>query len=164
MSNPLQPHGLQHARLPWTSWNLLFIFNKELPISWNLLKLMSTESLMPPPINPSVSFSSCLQSFPASGSFPISWLCTSGGQSIGASVSASVLPMNIQGWFPLELSGLVSLLSKGLSRVFSSTTVQNHQFSNTQASLWFPHICTRLLENHSFDWMDLCLQSDVSVF
>ena len=96
---------VQPFATPWTaacqaSLNFLefaFIFNKELPISWNLLRLMSTESLMPPPIHPSVSFSSCLQSFPASGSFPISWLFTSGGQSTGASVSASVLPMNIQG-------------------------------------------------------------------
>ena len=68
-------------------------------------------------------FSSCLQSFPTSGSFPVSWLFPSGGQSIGPSTSASVFPMNIQGRFPLELTGLISLLSKGLSRVFSSTTV-----------------------------------------
>ena len=75
------------------------------------------------------SFSSCPQSFPASGSFPINQLFTSGGQSSGASASASVLPMNIQGWFPLGLTDLISLLSKGLSRVFSSTTIWKHQFS-----------------------------------
>ena len=85
--------------------------------------------------------SSCHQSFPASGSFPISWLFTSGGQSIGA--SASVLPMNIQGWFPLGLTGLISVLSKGLSRVFSSTTIWKHQLFSAQPSLWSnSHICT----------------------
>ena len=76
----------------------------------------------------------CLLSFPAPRSFPMSQLFTKGGQSIGA--SASVLPMNIQGWFPLELTGLISLQSKGLSRVFSSTTVQKRQFFDTQPSLW----------------------------
>ena len=82
------------------------------------------------------SFSSCLQSFPASGSFPMSQLFKSDGQSIGASVSASVLPMNIQGWFPLGLTGKTSLLFMGLSRVFSNTTIQKHQFFITQPSLW----------------------------
>ena len=77
-------------------------------------------------------FFSFLQSFPASGSFPMSWLFTSGVQSIGA--SASVLPMNIQGWFPLELTGLICLLSRGLLRVFSSTTLQKHQFFGAQPS------------------------------
>ena len=80
-----------------------------------------------------VLFSSCLQSFPASGSFLMSWLFASGGQSIGVSASASVLPMNIQDWFPLGLTGLI-LLSKGLSRIFSST-VQKHQFFSTKLSL-----------------------------
>ena len=79
-------------------------------------------------------FSSCLQSFPASGSFQMSQFFTSGGQSIGASASVSVLPMNIQDWFPLGLTGLISLRSKGLSRVFSSTTVQKHQFLGVQPS------------------------------
>ena len=74
-----------------------------------------------------VPFSSCLQSFPVSGSFPMSWLLASGGQNIGNSALASVLPMNIQGWFSLGLTGLI-FLSKGLSRVFSSTTVWKHQF------------------------------------
>ena len=82
-----------------------------------------------------VPFSSCPQSFPASGSFPISQLFTSGGQSIGASASASVLPMNIQDWFPLGWTGWLSLQSKGLSRVFSNTTVQKYQFFGTQLSL-----------------------------
>ena len=94
-----------------------------------------------------IPFSSCLLSFPASGSFPMSQLFISGGQSIGASASASVLLKNIQGWFPLGLTGLSSLLSKGLSRVFSKTTVWNHQFFGTQPSLWTnSHIHTWLLE------------------
>ena len=78
-----------------------------------------------------IHFPSCLQSFPASVSFPMSQFFESGGQSVGASASASVLPMNIQDWFPLELTGLISLQSKGLSRVFSNTTVQKHQFFST---------------------------------
>ena len=116
-------------------------------VSWSLLKSVSIESVMPlnhlilsrPPL------SSCSQSFPASGSFPMSWLFTSGGQSIGA--SASDLPVNIQGWFPLVLTGLISLQSKGLSRIFSSTRVQKHQFFDTQPSLWSnSQICTWVLE------------------
>ena len=78
----------------------------------------------------------CPQYFPASGSFPMSQIVTSSGQRIGASASASLLPMNIQDWFPLGLIGSISLLSKGLSRVFSSTTIQKHQFFGTQPSLW----------------------------
>ena len=90
------------------------------------------------PINSSsvIPFSSCPQTFPASGSFQTSQLFASGGQSIGASGSASVLPVNIQGWFPLGLTGLISLLSKGLSRVFSNTTVWKHQVFSAQPSLW----------------------------
>ena len=91
--------------------------------------------------------SPCLQSFPASGSFLMSQLFTSGGQSIGASTSTSVLLMNIQDWFPLGLTGLISLPSKGLSRVFSNTTVRRYQFFSTQPSLWSnSHIHTWLLE------------------
>ena len=102
-------------------------------------------------IQPSHSLSSlspsCLQSFQALGSFPMSWLFASGSQSIGASASASVLPMNFQGWFSLELTGLISLLSKGLSRLLSSTTVWKHQFFSAQPSLWTSsHIGTWLLE------------------
>ena len=105
------------------------------------------------------------QSSPASGSSSMSWLFTSGCQSIGASASVSVLSMNIQGWFPLGLTGLISLLSKGLSRVFSSTTIWKHQFFSAQPSLWSnSHICTWLLKNHSFDYTDLCWQSDVLAF
>ena len=100
-------------------------------------------------LSPATSFSSCPQPFPASGSFPVSWLFASGGQSIGVSASASVLPMNIQGWFSLGLTGLMSLQSKGFSRVFSST-IQKHQFFGTQLSLWSnSFICTGLLDkNH----------------
>ena len=91
-------------------------------------------------------FSCCLQSFPASGSFPMSWLCTSGSQNIGASILAPVLLMNIEGWFPLGLTGLISFLSKGLSSL-SSTTIQKHQFFSAQLSLWSnSHIFTWLLE------------------
>ena len=82
-----------------------------------------------------IPFSSCLQSFPASRSFPVSQFFTLGGQSIGVSASASVLPVNIQDWFPLGLTSLISLQSKGLSRVFSSTTVWKHQFFGAQPSL-----------------------------
>ena len=111
-----------------------------------------------------LSFPSLLR-FSASGSFPMSHFLASGGQSIGASASTSVLPMNTQNWFPLGFTGLISLLSKRLLRVFSSTTVQKPQFFGTQPSLWSnSHIHTWLLENHSFDYMDLCRQSDVSAF
>ena len=92
-------------------------------------------------------FSSCSQSFPTTGPFPESQLFASGGQSIGASASASVLPMNIQGQFPLALTALISLQAKGLSRVFSSTIIWRHQFFDTQLSLWSnSNICTWLLE------------------
>ena len=106
--------------------------------SWSLLKLMSTESVMPS--NHFIlcrPFSSYLQSFPESGSFQMSQFFISGGQSIGVSASALVLPMNIQDWFPLgwTVSPRDSLQSKGLSQVFSTTTVQKHQFSSAQLSL-----------------------------
>ena len=94
-----------------------------------------------------IPFSSHLQSFPASGSFPMSWHFASGAQSIGASTSASVLPMNIYGWFPLGLTGSISSLSKGLSRVFSTTTIRKHQYFGARPSLWpNSHIHTWLLE------------------
>ena len=114
----------------------------DFPVLLSLLKLMSMNWWYHPTILSFViSFSSCPQSFPASGAFPMSQ------QSIGASTSTSVLPMNIQGWFPLELTGLISLLSKGLSRVFSNTTVLKHQFFGAQLSLWSnSHIHTWLLE------------------
>ena len=105
-------------------------------ISWSLLKFMSIESVMQPTISSSfVPFSSCLQSFPESGSFQMNQFFASGGQSIGFSTSASLLPMNIQGWFLLGLTGLNSLQSRGLLRVFSSTTVQKPQLFSGQPSL-----------------------------
>jgi len=110
VSDSLQPHGLQHVRLPCPSPN-------SHPSSWWCHTTISSSV---------ITFSSRLQSFPVSGSFPMSQFFTSDGQSIGASASASVLPMNIQDWFPLGLTGLIFLQSKGLSRVFSSTTVQKH--------------------------------------
>ena len=110
-----------------------------------------------------VPFSFCCQSFPASGSFQMSQFLASGGQSIG--VSASVLPVNIQDWFPLGWTGWISLQSKGLSRVFSSTTVQKHQFFGTQLSLQSNfRIPNDYWKNHSFDYMDLCWQSNISSF
>ena len=150
MSNSLQPHGLQHTRLPCPSLSPRVCSNS-CPLSqW-----------CQPTRSSSFTSSSWLQSFPGSGSFPMSCPFASGGQSIGA--LASVLPMNIQGWFPLGLTGLISLLSKGLSRVFSSTTVWKHQLLGTQPSLWsISHIHTWLLENHSFDYTDLGWQSDVA--
>ena len=108
-------------------------------------------------------FSSCLQSFPTSVSFPRNQLCISGGQSPGA--SASILPMNIQVWFPLGLNGLISLQPKGLSRVFSSTTIKN--ISSLELSLFYGPTVTSVHDywkNHSFDYMDLCQQSDVFAY
>ena len=117
------------------------------------------------PSHPVTFLSSCPQSFPASGSFPMSQLFASGGQRFGASASALVLLMNIQDWFPLGLTGLISLQSNGLSRVFSSTTVQKHHFFHAQPSLWSnSRIHTWLLEKHGIDYMDLCWQSDVLCF
>ena len=117
-------------------------------ISWSLLKLMSTESVMPSNhLILCLPLSSHLQSFPGSGSFPISHFFTSGGQSIVVSASSSVFPMNSQDWFPLDLTGLISLQSNGLSRVFSNTTVQKRQCFGAQLSLWSnSHIHTWPLE------------------
>ena len=115
-------------------------------ISQSLLKLMFIELVLPSN-HLSVILFSCLQYFPASRSFLMNWLFASDSQSIGASASASTLPMNIQDWFPLSLTGLISLQSKGLSRVFSNTAVKKHQFFGTQLSLWFNfHMHTWLLE------------------
>ena len=137
VSNSLQPQGLQHVRLPCLSPTPGACSNSCPSSQWCHPTISSTV----------ISFSSCLQFFLALGSFPISQFFTSGSQSIGASASSSVLPMNIQNWFPLELIGLISLQSKGLSRVFSNTTVQKHQFFSAQLSLWSnSHICTWLLE------------------
>ena len=129
---------------PWTAAHQALLF---FTVSWSLLKYMSIESVRHPAISSfAVLFSFCFQSIPASGSFPVSQLFASSGQSIGASAWASVLPMNIQDWFPLGFTGLISLLYKGLSRVFFSTTVWKHQFFGSQPSLWYnSHIHTRPL-------------------
>ena len=115
---------------PWSQWCYLTISSSVLPFS-------------------------CLQSFPASGSFPMNQFFTSGGQSTGVSALASVLPMSIQNWFPLGLTSLISLQSKGLSRVFSRTIAQKHQFFDTQLSLWSnSNIHTCSWKKHRFDWME----------
>ena len=131
----------------WPPWTAAHQASLSFTVSWSLLRLMSVESVM---CYLTISFSaacfsSCLQSFPESGSFPVSQLFASGGQSIGA--SASVLPVTIQSWFPLGWTRLISLQSKGLSRVFSSTAVWKHQVFSAQPSLWsYSYICTWLLE------------------
>ena len=124
VSDSLQPHGLQHTRTSCASTTPGACSNS-CPLSWWCHPTISSSA---------VPFSR-LQSFPASGSFQISQFFTSGGQRIGVSASASVLPMNIQDWFPLGLTGWISLQSKGLSRVFCNTTVQKHQFFGAQLSL-----------------------------
>ena len=135
VSDSLWPYGLQHARLPCPSPNPRVCSNS-CPLGWWCHPNISS-SVIP--------FSSCPQSFSASGSFPLSQLFPSGGQNIR--VSASVLPMNNQGWFLIGLTGWISLQSKGLSRVFSKTTVLKHWFFSVQPSLWSnSHIHTRLLE------------------
>ena len=142
VSDSLQPPGLQLARPPCPS-----------PTPRACSDSCPLSRWCHPTISSSViPFSSCLQSFPASGSFPVSQFFQSGGQSIGASGSASVLTMNIQDWFPLRWTGWISLQSKGLSRVFSNTTVQKHQFLSAQLSLWSSsQIHTWLLKSRSFD-------------
>ena len=125
VSDSLRSHGLQHAR-PSCPSPTPRIYSNSCPLSRWCHPTISS-SVVP--------FFSCLQSFPASGSFQMSQLFTSGGQSIGVTASASVLPVNIQNWFPLGWTGWISLLSKGFSRVFSNTTVQKHQFSGAQLSL-----------------------------
>ena len=132
----------------------------------SFLKLILLSQWSHPAISSSVvPFSSCLRSFPALGSFLISQLFTSGRQSIGYSVSASVLLMNIQDWCPLGWTDLTSLQSKGLSRVFSSTTLQKHQIS-ALSFLYGPTLISihDYWKNHSFDYTDLYRQSNVSAF
>ena len=121
LSDSLRPHKLRHTMLPSPTPRAC---SNSCPSTWWCHRTISSSV---------VHFSSCLQSFLASGCFQMSQLFTSGGQSIGA--SASVLAMNIQDWFPLWLTGLIFLQSKGLSRAFSNTTVQNHQFFGVQLSL-----------------------------
>ena len=135
VSDSLQPRGLQHTRPPCRPPTPGACSNSCPSSRWCHSTISSSV----------ISISSCLQSFPASGSFLISQLFTTDGQSIG--VHTSVLSMDIQDWFPIGLTGLISLLSKGSSRVFSNTTVQKHQLSGTLLSLWSKsHIHTWLLE------------------
>ena len=124
VSNSLWPHESQHARPPCPSPAPGVYSNS----------CLSSRRCHPAISSSVVPFSSCPQSFPASGSFPMSQFFSWGGQSGGVSASASVLPMNTQDWFPLGWTGWISLQSKGLSRIFSNTTVQKHQFFSTQLS------------------------------
>ena len=126
MSDSLRPHASQHARPPCLS-TTPGVYPNSCPLSWWCHPTISSAV---------VPFFSCLHSFQSSGSFPMSHFFTSGGQSIRVSASVSVLAMNIQAWFPLGWTGWISLQSKGLSRVFSNTTVQKHQFFGAQVSLW----------------------------
>ena len=123
ISNSLRPHGLQHARPPCPSPTPRACSNSCPWSQW-----------CHPTISSPVIHFPCFQSFPESGSFPMSWFFASGGQSTGVSALASVLPKKSQGWSPLEWIGWISLQSKGLSRVFSNTTVQKHQFFSAQPS------------------------------
>ena len=153
MSDSLWLHGLQHTRPPWPSPTLR-AYSNSCPLSWWCHPTISS-SVVP--------LSSCLQSFPASGSFPVSQFFALGGQSIGASASASVFPMSVQGRFPLRLSGFICLLSQGLSGVFSSTTCINfaefclldHPALTTVCDHW---------EDHSLDYMEPCGRSNISGF
>ena len=154
MSNSLRPHGLQQARLPCSSQSPR-VYSNSCPLSqWCHPTILS--SVAP--------FSSCPQFCPATWFFPMSPLFTSGGQNIGA--SALVIPMNIQGWFPSRLTGLISLLFKRLSRVFSNTTAWKYQFFGPQPLLQSnSHIYAWMLEKPcSFDYIDLCWLIDVSAF
>ena len=148
MSHSLWSHGLQHTRLPCPSPTLGACSNSS-PLSHWCHPTISS-SVVP--------FSSRLQSFPASGSFQMSQLFASGDQSTGASASASVLPVNIQDWFPLGLTGLISLQARGLSRVFYNTTVQKHQFFGTQPSFWSnSHIHSSSIYNNQDIRSNLCV-------
>ena len=137
VSDSWRPHGLQHTRLPYVSPTPR-AYSNPWPSHW---WCHPTNSSSVAPI------SSCLQSFPTTGYFPMSQFFTSRGQSTGASVSASVLPMIIQDWFPLGLTDLISSQSKGISWVFSNTTVWKHEIFSVQLTLWSnSHIHTWLLE------------------
>ena len=145
VSDSLWPHESQHTRPPCPSPTPR-VYSNSCPSSWWCHPAISS-SVIP--------FSSCHQSLQASGSFPMSKLFTWGSQSIGVSASASVLPMNTQDWSPLGWTGWISLQSEGLSRVFSNTTVQKHQFFSAQLSSQSnSHIHTWHWKNHSLDQMD----------
>ena len=155
VSNSWWLHELQHARIPCpspTTW----VDPNPCPLSWWCHPTISSSV---------IAFSSCPQSFPASGTFPIIQLFLSGGQSTGVSASTSVLPMNTQDWAPLALTDWISLQSKGLSRVFSNTTVQRINAS-VLSFLYSPNLTSihDYWKNHSLDYMDLCWQSNISAF
>ena len=154
MSYSLWPRGLQHTRLPCPSPTPRACSNSCPSSQWYHPTISS--SVIP--------LSSCLQSFPESGSFPVSQFFTSSGQNIRVLASASVLPMNIQDWFPLELTFSI-LQSKGLSRIFYNATVHKHP-SLALSHSYGPTLMSILdyWKNHSFDYTDLCLQSNVSLF
>ena len=155
MSDSSRPHGLQHTRFLCPPLSPRVCSNS-CPLSWGCYLTISSSA---------AAFSFCLQPFPASGSFPMSQLFQSGGQSIGASAMASALLKYIQGWIPLGLAGLVFLWSKKLLRVFSSTTIRKHQFFSTQPSLSSKSMFVHdYWKKHSFDYMGLCQQSDVWAF
>ena len=153
MSDSLQPHELQHNRLPCTSLSPR-VYSNSCSLNW----------WCHPTISSSVICFSCLQSFRASGSFLMRWLLTSGDPNPGASVPTSVFPMNIQDWFPLWLTDLITLLSKGLSRVFS--TLFESTNSLVLSPLYAPNIkfINDYWKNYSFDNTDICQQSDISAF
>ena len=155
MSDSLWLHGLQPARPPYPSLSP-GVCQSSCPFhQWCHPAISASEALIP----------FCPQSFPALGTFSISWLFVSGDQNTGTSAYASVLPMSIQSWFPLKLPGLISSLSKELSGVFSNTTVQKHQFFGTQLSLWSnSHIHTWLLEKPYLCLDSPLLTSNVSAF
>ena len=153
MSNFLRLHALQYVRLPGPSATP-GVYSNSCPLSRWCHPTISS-SVIP--------CSSHLQSFPASGSFQMSHFFTSRGQRIGVSASASVLPMNIQDWFPLGWTGFISLQSKGLSRVFSSTTVRRHEFLGAQSFLLSSSHIRTTEKNHSFDYTDLCRQNPWAV-
>ena len=148
---------------PWTAVHQVFL---SLTISWSGPSSSSLHQWCHLAISFSDAlFSFCPHSFPASGTFPMSWLFTSDDQNTGASASALVLPMSMQSWVPLRLTGLISLLSRELSGVFPSTTVRRHQF--LALSLLYEPTLTSVHDywkNRSSDYMDLCWQSDVSAF
>ena len=153
VSDSLRPYGLQHTSPPCPS-----------PTTGACSNSCPLSQWCHPAISSSVvPFSSCPQSLPASRSFPMSQLFASGGQSIGVSALASVLSMKTQDWSPLEWTGWISLQSKGLSRVFSNTTVQKHQFFGAQ-KLYSPTLASvhDYWKNHTFEYMDLCWWSNVS--
>ena len=158
--------SLSHVQLFVTPWTAAHQASLSITNSRSLLKLCPLSWWCHPTISSSViPFSSRPQSLPASESFPMSQLFAWGGQSTGVSALASFLPKKSQDWSPLGWTGWISFQSKGLSRVFSNTTVQKPQFFGVQPSLWsHSHIHTRLLEKHSFDYMCLYQQSDVSAF